>query len=106
MSESPNLSYVNQIAGEDCEFAKQFMIVFKEEFSLEVGMYLRYIKNKQPREASKIVGKSKYKFSMLGLNTSFTFAVAYEQRLREGDISQDVEFTKILETVNTFLAKI
>ncbi len=106
MDESPNLSYVIEIAGEDYEFVKRFMAVFKEEFLLEVGMYLRYIKRNEPCEASKIVRKSKYKLSMLGLNRSFTFAVVYEKRLRDGDISQDVEFKKILETVNTFLAKV
>lgn len=106
MIESPNLSYVREIAGEDDEFVKRFMIVFKEEFSFEVGMYLRHLKRKEPREASKIVGKSKYKLSMLGLNKSFTFAVSYEKRLRDGDVSQAAEFTKILEKVNTFLAKV
>lgn len=105
MTESPNLSYVHGIAGEDSEFVARFMKVLKEEFSWEVGMYLRHIQLKEPREASEIVAKFKYKLSILGLNKSFTFAVVYEKCLRVGDVSKAAEFNKILETVHTFLAK-
>lgn len=106
MEELPNLSYVNEIAGEDGDFAHRYINLLKEEFRWEVGMYMRHIKKKQPRQAAEIVGKSKYKLSMLGLARAFTFAVEYEKLLRLGDTSRDTEFRKILTTVNTFLAKV
>jgi hypothetical protein len=106
MPESLSLTYVHEIAGEDYEFVKRFMTIFKEEFSWEVGMYLRHIKRKEPREASEIVAQSKYKLSMLGLKKSYMFAIAYEKNLRDGDFSKYAEFTKILEKVNAFLSKV
>lgn len=106
MTESPNLSYINEIAGEDYEFERCFIRVFKEEFSWEVGMYLRHIQRKEPREAAEIVAKSKYKLSILGLHESFNFAVAYEKSLSQGDVSKNAEFIKILEKVNSFLANV
>lgn len=106
MEESPSLSYVKEIAGDDVDFAKRYIALLKEEFSWEVGMYLRYIERHEPREAAEMVGKSKYKLSMLGLEQAFTFAVNYERDLQQGDTTRDTEFRKILKSVNDFLMKI
>jgi len=106
MNEFPNLSYVNEIAGTDRDFAPRFINLLKEEFRWEVGMYLRHIRNRQPREAAEIVRKSKYKFSMLGLFQSYIFADSYEQHLRSGNANFHADFRKILEKVNSFLAKV
>ncbi len=106
MEERPNLSYVEEIAGKDLAFASRFILLFKEEYALEMGMYLRYIKNKQPRQAAEIVAKSKYKFSMLGLERASDVAAHYEMQLQQGDDSLDAEYKKILEQVNSFLTEV
>ena len=103
MKETPNLSYVEEIAGDDCDFTQRFVKRFKEEFLWEVGMYLRYIKKKEPRAAAEIVAKSKYKLSMLGLENAFDFANSHEENLHLGDISMHSDFQKILRKVGEFL---
>lgn len=106
MKEDPNLSYLEEIAGEDNDFEQRFIKLFKEEFLWEVGMYLRYMHRKEPRAAAEIVSKSKYKLSMLGLKNSFDFANSHEENLQVGDISMHNDFQKILKKVNTFLKEI
>jgi hypothetical protein len=103
MKEAPNLSYLTEIAGEDIDFEKRFIKLFKEEFLLEVGMYLRYMKEKEPRAAAEVVGKTKYKLGMLGLENSFDFANTHQENLQLGDTNLDRGFRKILKTVNQFL---
>lgn len=106
MKEAPNLSYLEEIAGEDRDFEQRFMKLFKEEFLWEVGMYLRYIKREEPRAAAEIVAKSKYKMSMLGLKNAFHFAVDHEEKLHIGDASLHKGFKQILRKVNKFLESI
>lgn len=106
MEENPNLSYVREIAGEDNDFAKRFIALLKEEFTLEIGMYLRHIRKQRPRDAAEIVSKSKYKLSMLGLEKGYTLAASHEQNLHMDDTTLDGEFQNILRKVNTFLKKI
>ncbi|MFS4493261.1 hypothetical protein [Maribacter sp. 2308TA10-17] len=103
MKEAPNLSYVEEIAGNDHIFMKRFIKLFKEEFLWEVGMYLRYINEKEPRSAAEIVSKSKYKLSMLGLENAFDFANTHEENLQAGDLSMHSGFQRILKIVNEFL---
>lgn len=106
MDETPNLLYIKEIAGSDAGFEKRYISLLKEEFSLEAGMYLRHIERQEPREASEMVGRTKYKLSMLGLELAFTFAVQYEQALQVGDYSKDAKFREILKSVNEFLTKL
>jgi len=106
MKEAPNLSYVSEISGKDSDFEQRFIKLFKEEFLWEVGMYLRYIKKNEPRAAAEIVTRSKYKFTMLGLQNSFDFANTHEENLQIGDTSMHNDFQKILKKVSLFLAEI
>lgn len=106
MDEFPNLSYVHEIANGDFDFVKRFTDKFKEEFRWEVGMYLRYIEKKEPREAAEIISKFKYKLRILGLEKAFNFAVNYEQNLQIGNDKHHPDFRKILEQVNQFLSKV
>lgn len=103
MEEFPNLSHIKEIAGDDADFVKRYISLMQEEFSWEAGMYLRHIKKSEPREAAEMVGKSKYKLSMLGLEQAYAFAIKYEQALQQGDSSRDVKYRKILDHVNNFL---
>lgn len=105
MEEFPNLSYVEEIAGTDYDFAKRFVSLFKEEFSWEVGMYLHYLKKDKPRAAAEIVGQSKHKFSVLGLQNAFSLANKHELKLHQGNTELDDEFRKILIAVLAFLKK-
>ncbi|TMM58360.1 Hpt domain-containing protein [Maribacter algarum] len=106
MKEAPNLSYLEEIAGQDNDFEQRFIKLFKEEFLWEVGMYLRYIQKNEPRSAAEIVTKSKYKFSILGLENSYDFANTHEENLQQGDTSMHYGFQKILKKVNLFLSEV
>ncbi len=103
MKEDPNLSYLEEIAGDDTDFEQRFVKLFKEEFLWEAGMYLRHIKRKEPRAAAEIVAKAKYKFSMLGLENSFDFVNTHEENLQIGDFSMHADFHKILKRISEFL---
>lgn len=105
MKETPNLSYFIELACGDKEFGQQFLKLLKEEFSWEVGMYLRHIKKNEPRAAVKMVSRSKFKLSMLGLANSFDFANSHEENLYAGDISMHNDYVKILNKVSVFLYK-
>ncbi len=103
MEESPNLSYIINLASGDFVFAEKFVHVLKEEFQDEVQTYFKHMNRDEPRSAAELVGKIKQKFLMLGLSESYATADYYETQLQEGNASLDYEFRKAIRKVNTFL---
>lgn len=103
MEESPNLSYVINLANGDFVFAEKFVHALKEEFQDEVKAYFQHINDREPRSAAELVSKIKQKFTILGLNESFATANYHETQLQEGNVSLDFEFRKVIRKVNIFL---
>ena len=103
MEESPNLSYILNLADGDFIFAEKFTRALKEEFQDEVQTYFEHINNSEPRSAAEFVSKIKQKFTMLSLTESFATADYHQRKLQEGDLSLDFEFRKLIRKVNTYL---
>lgn len=103
MEESPNLSYIINLASGDYVFAEKFVHALKEEFQDEVKAYFMHMNKGEPRSAAELVHKIKQKFTILGLNESFATADYYETQLQEGDETLDYEFRKTIQKVNIFL---
>ncbi|EAR02319.1 hypothetical protein [Maribacter sp. HTCC2170] len=106
MKEQPNLNYIKELAGDDIDFENRFIAIVKEEFPVEKDTYVGYIEQELPRAASEIVHKLKHKFNILSMEGAYKFAVTYEERLREGNTEMDMDFRKILETIETYLKTI
>lgn len=106
MKEQPNLNYIKELAGEDVEFENKFIAILKKEFPEEEQTYLNHIMAEEPRAASEIVHKLKHKFNILSMEDAYNFAVAYEEDLRTGNAEMDLDFRRILKTIESYLKTI
>jgi len=103
MIEKPNLSYIDNLAGDDVDFKEKFISVIKEEFPVEVTMYKDHISRNEPRAASEVVHKLKHKFNILSMVEAYALAVNYEEELRVGNKQKDVEFCSVLDCITNYL---
>lgn len=106
MIETPNLKYLDSLAGGDEEFRQKFIGILKEEFPLEKKDYLDAMENSLFREASEHVHKIKHKLNVLGIHNSYTLAVQHENELRDGEHSFAADFLSILNNVQEYLKTI
>ena len=103
MKETPNLNYVDEVAGGDLEFRQRYINILKEEFPLEMKEYLSHMHDGDLREASLIVHKIKHKLNSLGLNEGHSLAVKHEFELRNDINLLSGEFTEILQGIESYL---
>ncbi|MBM1107475.1 Hpt domain-containing protein [Aurantibacter crassamenti] len=106
MMETPNIKYIDEIAGDDVQFRNKFIEILKMEFPIEKLEYSNSIHNNRTDEGSQIVHKLKHKFSVLGLEESYRLAVTFEEELRLGNDRLKNEFQKVLDTIETYLKTI
>lgn len=103
MQDVPNLSYIKELSDGDAAFEEKFIRILKEEFPEEAQTYRVHIQKDEPRMAAEIVHKLKHKFNILSMTNAYTFAVAYEEKLRAGDAQSDAGFCTILDTIENYL---
>lgn len=101
--ETPNLNYINELAGSDVEFKNQFIEILKVEFPVEKLEYLDNLENNRTRAASENVHKLKHKLNILGLEESYGLAVIFEEELRLGNDGLKKDFVKVLDTIEAYL---
>lgn len=101
--ETPNLSYIEELAGDDQEFKNKMLSIIKAELPEEINHYLQTIQQKEYKESAESVHKIKHKITILGLIKTYTIAEKYEEDLKKGDSSFHEEFMKILEVMVNFL---
>lgn len=106
MQEQPNLSYVDQLSGDDTEFRDSFISIIKQEFPKEKELYLDYTDNKKTKQTADIVHKIKHKFSILSMQDAYKLAVAYELELLEGKSTKETEFKSVLQLIDNYLKTI
>lgn len=106
MTETPNLNYIKELAGEDIEFEKKFIHIIKKEFPEEVDTYLEQIQTNELLMAAETVHKLKHKFNILGLEKAYGYAVTFEEDLREGNNKMDMDFRSILQKITKYLTTI
>lgn len=106
MQEQPNLSYVDQLSGDDMEFRDSFISIIKQEFPKEKELYLDYTDKQMTKQTADIVHKIKHKFSILSMQDSYKLAVAYELELLEGKSTKETEFKSVLQVIDDYLKTI
>ncbi|MEP3837625.1 MAG: Hpt domain-containing protein [Algibacter sp.] len=104
--EHPNLSYINQLSGDDKVFKNKLIGVVKLEFPQEKAIYVKNISLNNYKEAAENVHKLKHKISILGLEKSYAVADDYENNLLEQNTSGKLEFESILQTITDYLTTI
>ena len=106
MKETPNLDYIDRLAGGDIEFREKFISILKEEFPMETQEYQKNMEGRLFKVASENVHKIKHKINVLGLHNNYTLAVRHENELRSGEDSLHNEFTEILKDIQAYLKTI
>lgn len=101
--EKPNLTYIEQLAGDNSEFKAKMIAILKKELPEEIAVYKSQIQNNNWQEAAQSVHKLKHKISILGLEKSYYLAETYEENLKNGSVSFQEDFETILEAMLYFV---
>jgi hypothetical protein len=106
--ETPNLIYIEQLARGEESVRKTLIDVIKSEFPDEKKEYFESLKSEDFKKIEDDVHRIKHKFSILGLESSYNNAVAFELNLRENILlkKQKEEFKNTLEVISKFLKTI
>jgi len=104
--DTPNLEYINQLAGDDLEFRNTFIKILKDEYPVEKLEYIQNIKNSNFEAAAQNVHKLKHKMNILGLEQSYKVAVIFEEELRLGNDRLKDDFMTIMRTIESYLKTI
>ena len=101
--ETPNMDYLDALAGDNREFRERFAGILKSEFPGERQAYEKALQEGDFEEARQMVHKLKHKISILGLKKGYALAENYEEHLREGRDAYPAEFGEILDCMAQFL---
>tara|TARA_B100001146_G_scaffold224562_1_gene242939 strand:- start:2531 stop:2848 length:318 start_codon:yes stop_codon:yes gene_type:complete len=104
--ETPNTNYIKQLAGDDHDFAMQFISILKEEFPQEREEYETTLKNQEFTKTAEIVHKIKHKFNILGLEKSYQLAQAFEADLLQNNTEKGSDFEAVLDMVGAYITKL
>ena len=104
--ETPNLSYIKSMSGDDTSFEQKLITIIKSEFPEEKKVYFNNIASKKYKLTAENVHKLKHKISILGLEKSYEIAVAYENNLLEGSTELQEEFESILSIITEYLQEL
>lgn len=103
--ETPNLKYLENLSAGNEVMMQRLWNVVKEEFPIEKKAYENAMKQAAFKEAAELVHKIKNKIGILGLNTSYTTAKAYEEGLKIGDFTNQKDFEQALLVLTDFIKK-
>ncbi|GAA4303689.1 Hpt domain-containing protein [Aestuariibaculum suncheonense] len=101
--EQPNMSYIHSMSGGDKVFEQKLIDIIKCEFPEEKAVFYSNLELEDYQKAADNVHKLKHKILILGLEKSYHTAVAFEEKLREGDVNLKAEFEAILITITNYL---
>lgn len=104
--DKPNISYIEQLSGDDEAFKKEFINILLTEFPVEKKTYEKAITDTNYEDAVQIVHKLKHKFNILGMSGAYSLAVDYEEELKLKIMDKDPQFNEILKTIEGYLKTI
>jgi len=104
--ETPNFSYIDDLAGGDMEFRDKLLSLLKKELPGEIDIYVKTISEKDFKRSAEAVHKIKHKITILGLEKTYSLAAKYEEELKDGNAGFHKEFFEILKNMTIFLEKI
>ena len=102
--ESPNLSYIDTLAGSDAAFRAQLIGIVKDELPTEVSHYQQCMETEDWKQAAEAVHKLKHKISILGLEKSYYLAMEYEESLLQADTADREQFDDLLARMLDFVS--
>ena len=103
MRETPNLSYIHELAEGSLEFERKIITIMKKEFLLEKKEFITNYESNNFQEAAENVHKLKHKIGMLGLEKGYKLAIAFEEELNGKNPLLLSKFMLILESMDKFL---
>ena len=106
MKHEPNISYIEELSGEDLVFQEKFITILKDEFPEEYATYVGTVLKKDSAAAVQIVHKLKHKFNILSMHNAYGLAVSYELELKNKDFGKDQEFMVALSVMDSYLKTI
>ncbi|MCH2192880.1 Hpt domain-containing protein [Kordia sp.] len=104
--DSPNLSYIKELSDGDAEFEANLIAILKKELPKEKEAFTESVRLKNYLNSAEHVHKIKHKISILGLEKSYDFAIAFEEELKNEDPKRYETFLSILQKMEEFLTTI
>ncbi|MFT7335754.1 MAG: HPt (histidine-containing phosphotransfer) domain-containing protein [Porticoccaceae bacterium] len=104
--EKPNLSYINELSGDNLEFKNRIISILKKELAEEISVYASEFKNGNYLLAAQSVHKLKHKISILSLKKGYYIAEEYENNLKSNSTKLDVDFINILKNMQEFVNRL
>ncbi|MDD2675394.1 Hpt domain-containing protein [Flavobacterium petrolei] len=104
--EQPNLTYINDLSGDNLEFRAKLIGILKKELPEEINGYSEQMANTIFVEAAQSVHKLKHKISILGLEKSYYIAEEYEVNLKNNSTSLRADFETILKIMQEFVNRL
>ncbi len=104
--EHPNISYLQELSGGDIPFERKIIAILKEEFPEEKKVYYENFEGKNFKLAANSVHKLRHKINMLGLEKGYKTAEAFENNLRNDDITLSEEFDGILQNLTNYIERL
>lgn len=102
MTEQPNLSYINSLAGDDLEFRAALISTIKRELPQEIDAYKASLDSADLKATAGHVHKLKHKVSILGLEKSYYLAENFEDELKNNHTGLAPEFAALLKVMQEF----
>lgn len=106
MSESPNLTYIKELADGSIAFEQKLIAIIKREFLKEKNEFLDNYNIMAYSKTAENVHKIKYKIGLLGFETGYQIAMDFEEELKDNNPSLYPKFILILESTEHFLKTI
>ena len=101
--DTPNLTYIKNLSAGDLEFEKKLIDIIKTELPAEIEVYKNSVGCLNFKDTAEIVHKLKHKISILGLETSYETAVAYENNLLNSSLELKSDFESTLKKMSLFI---
>ncbi|WP_271782168.1 Hpt domain-containing protein [Aquimarina algiphila] len=106
MSETPNLTYIKELAAGSAVFEQKLIGIVKREFPEEKKEFLNNYATNAYSKAAENVHKLKHKIGMFGYEEGYQTAINFEEGLKDNDPSLYSKFMLILESIEQFLKTI
>ena len=100
--EQPNLSYINDLAGDDDAFRAKLIAVIKNELPAEIAEYQNNLDSQNYTAAAGNVHKLKHKISVMGMEKSYYLAENFEDELKNNQTGLAAEFEAVLNAMQNF----
>ncbi|SHM04153.1 histidine kinase [Flavobacterium xinjiangense] len=104
--EQPNLTYIDELSGDNLEFKTKLIGILKKELPNEIKGYSEEMATTNFSEAAQSVHKLKHKISILGLEKSYYIAEEYEINLKNNSTNLNADFENILKIMQEFVNRL